>query len=102
MDGKGSGSGLSDSQVMNSCVPDLVQAAANTTPQALALRSDRISLTYSELNDYSNRLANYLLSQGAKQGSVIGLCLERCADFPVAALAILKAGCAYLPLETKS
>ena len=102
MDGKGSGSGLSDSKVMNSCVPDLVQAAAKTTPQALAVRSDRISLTYSELNDRSNRLANYLLSQGAKQGSVIGLCLERSADFPVAALAILKAGCAYLPLETKS
>lgn len=102
MDGKGSGSVLSDSQVMNSCVPDLVQATAKTTPQALAVRSGCISLTYNELAQRSNRLANYLIDQGAKQGSVIGLCLERSSDFPVAALAILKAGCAYLPLETKS
>jgi amino acid adenylation domain-containing protein len=87
---------------MNSCVPDLVKQAAQATPGALAVHSACISLTYSELDERSNQLANYLRSQGAVPGSIVGLCLERSADFPVAALAILKAGCAYLPLETKS
>ena len=35
-------------------------------------------------------------------GSIVGLCLERSLDFPVAALAVLKSGCAYLPLEPKT
>ena len=102
MDGKGPGSGICDGTAMSSCVPALIQETAKATPQALAVRYGCISLTYRELDDRSNRLANYLLSQGARQGSVVGVCLERSADFPIAALAILKAGCAYLPLETKS
>src|SRR5580698_6603647 len=85
MDGKGPGSGICDGTAMSSCVPALIQETAKATPQALAVRYGCISLTYRELDDRSNRLANYLLSQGARQGSVVGVCLERSADFPIAA-----------------
>ncbi|HZZ15199.1 MAG TPA: non-ribosomal peptide synthetase, partial [Candidatus Sulfotelmatobacter sp.] len=84
------------------CVPNLVQRHAITTPDALAVRAGSNRLTYRELNSRSNQLANYLQTLGVIPGSVVGLCVERTLDFPAAALAILKAGGVYLPLDTKT
>jgi amino acid adenylation domain-containing protein len=84
------------------CVPDLVQHQACVTPEAVAVSADGCSLSYRELDRRSDQLANYLLSLGVTPGSVVGLCLERSVDFPLAALSILKAGGAYLPLEPKT
>jgi amino acid adenylation domain-containing protein len=84
------------------CVPDLVQRQAVVTPDGLAVRSGSDRLTYRELDRRSNQMANYLRGLGVVPGSVVGLCLERSVDFPLAALAIFKAGGAYLPLETKT
>jgi amino acid adenylation domain-containing protein len=80
----------------------LVQRHAITTPDALAVRAGSNRLTYRELNSRSNQLANYLQTLGVIPGSVVGLCVERTLDFPAAALAILKAGGVYLPLDTKT
>jgi amino acid adenylation domain-containing protein len=82
------------------CVPDLVRRRAAVTPDALAVRAGSDRLTYRELDYRSNQMANYLRALGVARGSVVGLCLERSVDFPVAALAVFKAGGAYLPLET--
>jgi amino acid adenylation domain-containing protein len=84
------------------CVPDLVQRQAAVTPDALAVRAGSDRLTYRELDHRSNQMANYLRGFGVAPGSVVGLCLERSVAFPVAALAIFKAGGTYLPLETKT
>jgi amino acid adenylation domain-containing protein len=83
-------------------VPDLVRRQATLTPDALAVGAGSKRLTYLELDRRSNQLAHYLRGLGVNPGSVVGLCLESSTDFPVAALAILKAGSAYLPLETKT
>ena len=56
-------------------------------------------LTRGELDDHSNRLAAYLREAGAGPERCVGLFLDRSADFVVAALAVLKAGAAYLPLD---
>jgi amino acid adenylation domain-containing protein len=84
------------------CVPDLVRRQATLTPHALAIKDGSNHLTYQELEHRSNRLGHYLCKMGVIPGNVVGLCLERTANFAVAALAVLKAGAAYLPLETKT
>ncbi len=56
-------------------------------------------LSYGELDRRANQLAQYLHQQGVAPGSVVGLCLHRSLDMVVAALAILKAGSAYLPMD---
>lgn len=84
------------------CAPGLVQRQAAVTPDALAVHAGSDHLTYRELDLRSNRLANYLLALGVAPGNLVGLWLERSVDFPLAALAILKTGSAYLPLETKT
>lgn len=86
----------------SACVPELVQRHAKLTPDSLAVRAGSERLTYGELNLRSNQLAHYLHGLGVAQGSVVAICLQRSAAFPIAALAIFKLGAAYLPLEPKT
>ncbi|STX48383.1 peptide synthetase, non-ribosomal [Legionella hackeliae] len=56
-------------------------------------------LTYEELNAASNRLAHYLLEEGVKPETLVGICSERSLEMIVGILGILKAGGAYVPLD---
>ncbi|MFP2903062.1 amino acid adenylation domain-containing protein, partial [Corallococcus sp. 4LFB] len=52
------------------------------------------------LDARANQLAHHLIALGVTPGSSVGLCLERSSlDMPVAVLATLKAGAAYVPLD---
>ncbi len=57
------------------------------------------SLTYSQLNEKSNTLAQHLISKGVKPGSLVGLCIERSCNLIVCVMGILKAGAGYVPLD---
>ena len=59
------------------------------------------NITYSKLNNLSNKIANYIVSKGIEKGSVIGICYDRKIEQIALVFGILKAGCAYLPLDTK-
>jgi amino acid adenylation domain-containing protein len=59
-------------------------------------------LSFGELDEKSNRLARHLTHLGVGTEDCIALLLERSADFVVAALAVLKAGAAYLPLDSST
>ena len=81
------------------CLPQLVSAAAAMTPNATALRMAGTRLTYRELDARANRLAGYLASLGVGPEKVVGVCLDRSFDYVIAALAVWKAGGAYLPVD---
>jgi amino acid adenylation domain-containing protein len=74
-----------------------LQAAAN--PEALAVVSSSQRLTYADLDRCANQLANYLRATGVGEEQVVGLHLERSPESVICALAVLKAGAAYLPLD---
>lgn len=83
-------------------IPDLIRKRAEASPDDLAVRAGSEQLSYREFEVRANRLANYLSGLGVVPGNIVGLCMERGLDFPVAALAVLKLGAAYLPLEPKA
>jgi amino acid adenylation domain-containing protein len=68
-------------------------------PQLVAVRAGTSVLTYAELDEAANRLAHHLCSRGARIDTVTAIRLPRGPDLPVAILAALKAGTAYLPLD---
>ena len=80
-------------------LPQLVASAAATSPESPALRMGSESLTYAELNSRAEHLAGYLASLGVRSEVPVGICLERSFDYIIAALAVWKAGGAYLPLD---
>ncbi|MEL6535924.1 MAG: amino acid adenylation domain-containing protein [Bacteroidota bacterium] len=78
---------------------DLLQEQVAQRPDALALVSDTEQLTYRELDERTNRLANYLIHQHQVQKEeLVGLLFERSERMVITLLAVLKAGAAYVPL----
>ncbi|MFF5617045.1 non-ribosomal peptide synthase/polyketide synthase [Streptomyces albidoflavus] len=73
------------------------QAARN--PRAVALLHESTRLTYAELGRRSDQLARHLLGLGAGPERRIGISLPRTPDLVIAALAVLKTGAAYVPLD---
>jgi amino acid adenylation domain-containing protein len=61
-------------------------------------RPDTI-LTYSELSLRSEALSQLLFQEGVKVNTFVALYMERSIEMVVALLAILKCGCAYVPLD---
>jgi amino acid adenylation domain-containing protein len=80
-------------------VAEQVSQQARKTPQALALASDNESLTYGQLESRANDLAKRLQSLGVGPDVLVGICLQRSPEMVLAALAVLKAGGAYLPMD---
>lgn len=58
-----------------------------------------VQLTYGELDEMSNRLANHLRGYQIEPNDAVGILLEKCYEYVVACLAVLKAGGAFLHLE---
>ncbi|QSQ54056.1 non-ribosomal peptide synthase/polyketide synthase [Xanthomonas translucens pv. undulosa] len=77
-----------------------IEAQVQRTPQAIAVVEAHVELTYAELDARANRLAHHLIALGVAPEDRVALCLPRSLDLIVALLAVLKAGGAYLPLET--
>lgn len=71
----------------------------DTTPDAVAVVSESESVTYKELDQRANQLAHHLQSLGVGSEVITAICLDRSAVAVIVALAVLKCGGAYLPLD---
>jgi amino acid adenylation domain-containing protein/non-ribosomal peptide synthase protein (TIGR01720 family) len=74
----------------------LFEAQVRRTPDSIAVQPD---LTYAELNSRANRLARSLVQRGLGPERTVALSLPRTPDLVVAALAVLKAGGGYVPVD---
>ena len=80
---------------------DLFEKQVNQTPNNIALVFEEQSLTYQELNQKANQLAHFLhQNYQIKPDTLIGICIERSLDMAIALLAVLKAGAAYVPIDS--
>ncbi|MFP8907293.1 non-ribosomal peptide synthetase [Streptomyces atacamensis] len=81
-------------------LPDLFRRQVARTPHATAVRCGGRELDYAELNRRANLLAHHLIARGFGPERLIGVRLARSADLVVALLGILKAGAAYVPIDS--
>ncbi|WP_246240092.1 non-ribosomal peptide synthetase [Streptomyces tubercidicus] len=86
--------------VPSGTVPELFQAQVRATPDATALIADGTHTSYADLNTRANQLARHLMEQGVGPEHMVALGLPRSPDLIIALLAVLKAGAAYLPIDT--
>jgi amino acid adenylation domain-containing protein len=88
-------------EVMEDGIPVHLQVAAwaERTPDALALTGRGVELTYAELLAQARGLAARLKSLGVGPETVVAVCTGRSPEAVVAALGILEAGGAWLPLD---
>ncbi|KZN30566.1 hypothetical protein N480_06295 [Pseudoalteromonas luteoviolacea S2607] len=81
------------------CIHSQIEAQAASTPESIAVVFETQQVSYSTLNQRANQLAAYLIEQGVRPDSLVGICAERSVEMIVAILATLKAGGAYVPLD---
>ncbi|MFD5886499.1 amino acid adenylation domain-containing protein [Streptomyces sp. NPDC060334] len=80
-------------------VTGLFEEWARETPEATAVVFDGEEIPYAEINERANRLARLLIARGIGPEQLVALALPRTPDMVVCALAVLKAGAAYLPID---
>jgi len=80
-------------------VQQLVGEQASTRPEAPALVAGSRIFTYAELDRRANQFAQHLRGLGVGPEKLVALCVERSPEMVIAALGVLKAGGAYLPLD---
>ncbi|HKG80964.1 MAG TPA: amino acid adenylation domain-containing protein [Pyrinomonadaceae bacterium] len=81
------------------CIHELFELVARQSPDRVALICNRQRLTYRELNERANQLANYLRKRGVGPETFVGISMERSLETIVGLLGILKAGGAYVSLD---
>jgi amino acid adenylation domain-containing protein/non-ribosomal peptide synthase protein (TIGR01720 family) len=79
------------------CAHQLFEEQAKLRPDSTAVVFSDCHVTYGELNSRADRTA--CLLAGSEPESLIGIYMERSPELIEAVLAILKAGCAYVPLD---
>lgn len=86
-------------EVPRGCLHQLFEANAAKFPEACAAEFNGQHLSYRELNEQANQLANYLQKQGVGPESLVGVSVHRSLEMLVAIFGVLKAGAGYVPLD---
>jgi natural product biosynthesis luciferase-like monooxygenase protein len=83
----------------NQCVHQLFADQVKRTPDKVALAFRDETLTYRQLDERANALAQHLHRQGAGPEHLVGICVERSLHMVIGLLAIMKSGAAYVPMD---
>ena len=83
-------------------VQGLFSNAAEKFDRNIAIEYGDRHITYRQLEERSNRLANFLIHSGVAKGSVIAIYARDVAEIITAMIGVLKAGCAFLPIDPRT
>ena len=80
---------------------DLFVKKAKEIPHEIAVVYENTTITYQELDERSNQLANCLIDEyKITKGDFVGIHLDRSESYIISVLGILKAGGVYVPIDT--
>ncbi|MBQ2187944.1 MAG: amino acid adenylation domain-containing protein [Bacteroidales bacterium] len=80
-------------------IVSLFRSQVAKTPDNQAVVYHDKKYTYREVDEISERIASYIMSKGLGEEDVVSVLIPRCEWMPIASLGVLKAGCAYQPLD---
>lgn len=80
-------------------IVSLFKQQVQATPQNVAVVYKDKSFTYKQVDEISDRIAAHLATLGLQTEDVVSVLIPRCEWMAIASLGVLKAGCAYQPLD---
>lgn len=81
-------------------IAQIIEENANESPNQPALIYDKNEITYQELNDEANKLANYLANEaGVVSGDSVAVLSDKSSDWYISIFAIFKIGAVYIPID---
>lgn len=80
-------------------IAQLFEEQVEKTPDNIAVVFEDQQLTYKELNEKANSLANYLRKKGIGKENCVAIRLDKNIDFIISILGVLKAGACYIPIS---
>lgn len=80
-------------------ITQLFEEQVEKTPDNIAVVFEDQKLTYRELNQRANSLANYLRSQKIGRNDIVGIMVNRSLEMIISILAVLKSGACYIPID---
>ncbi len=80
-------------------IVSLFRQQVQATPDNIAAVYLDKQFTYAQVDEISNRIAAYIVSKGLGAEDVVSVLIPRCEWMPIASIGVLKAGCAYQPLD---
>ena len=83
----------------NACIHEAIAENAVRQSDSLAVRVGTRNFSYGELETRASSLASQLRSFGVGPDVVVAICMRRSFAMVISALAVLKAGGAYLPID---
>ncbi|MFI1766243.1 amino acid adenylation domain-containing protein [Streptomyces sp. NPDC020800] len=90
-----------DGPVPDGLLHERVLAQAALRPDEPAVISPALTLTYAGLDLRSNQVGHRLRAQGAGPGDLVAIVMDKGWEQVVAALGILRAGAAYVPIDAQ-
>ncbi|MFD2679427.1 amino acid adenylation domain-containing protein [Bacillus seohaeanensis] len=78
---------------------DRIDQTARLTPDKEAISFEGESITYRELSQYSDQVANFLVKKGYETQSTIGVCMNKNLTVIPIIIGIMKAGHVFVPLD---
>ena len=89
-------------EIENKSILELFQTQVRQNPQKTAVSDKTGGLSYADLDQRSNQLANYLIEKEITAEKRVAIYLHRSADLIVSILATFKAGCTYIPIASNN
>ena len=77
----------------------VIENIAKNYKNSAALTFGKAQINYKELDEKADHVAHIIHDKIKKENEIVGLCMNRSLDMIIGLLAILKAGCAYLPID---
>ncbi|WP_177214666.1 AMP-binding protein, partial [Anaeromicropila populeti] len=82
-------------------IKELFEEQVKRTPEKTAVKEQNRFLTYEELNEWANAIAWKLKEEGVGRGDVAAVAAPRSIEAVAGMLGVLKAGAAYVPVDTE-
>jgi non-ribosomal peptide synthetase component F len=80
-------------------LPEFLAAGIEANPHGVAVRSSGVEVTYSELDEITDRYARYLIDRGVGPETVVALAFPRSLEMVVSIWAVAKTGGAWVPVD---